>query len=271
MIKIFITFIFGLLLGLTGVFFLNINPKAPVCDHPESTPPSAHDQICREELAKISVELESLKQSKYQSDKDSATNVVADTNPDNVKADSSKSAESARAISWRLSAIEKFVPISDEQRAQLEEKFKEDRQSAEEGRASESKSLDEILGDDKAKTYRDQVQSAFNRARDEELEKDALWISKTLGLSGDQEQRMRAVFSEVEQEIREEGSESENLSAGTPQQRLAQMIAENRKRLELRASKLKSVLSSEQYQAYLQAESGSSSGDLEVFHDSGER
>jgi len=82
---------------------------------------------------------------------------------------------------------------------------------------------------------------------------------------------MQTIYSEVEREIRGEGSESEHLSGGTPQQRLARMIAENRKRLDLRSSKLKSVLSPEQYQAYLQAESGSSSGDLEVFHDSGER
>jgi hypothetical protein len=271
MTKTLIAFIFGLLLGSSAVFFLNLNPKEPVCDRSKAISSIGGEQQCREELAKVSAELESLKQSKPRSDMEGNPSVAEDPKVDDGTPESDKSAESARAISWRISAIEKFVPVSDEQRTQLEDKFKEEREAAEEERASESKSLDEILGAENAKTYRDQVQSAFNRARDEELEKDALWISKTLGLSGEQEQRMQTIYSEVEREIRGEGSESEHLSGGTPQQRLARMIAENRKRLELRSSKLKSVLSSEQYQAYLQAESGSSSGDLEVFHDSGER
>jgi hypothetical protein len=48
------------------------------------------------------------------------------------------------------------------------------------------------------------------------------------------------------------------------------MIAENKKRVRLRAEALKKVLSPEQYTAYAETEAQSAASDMEVFHDPGE-
>jgi hypothetical protein len=48
------------------------------------------------------------------------------------------------------------------------------------------------------------------------------------------------------------------------------MIADNRRRLELRNAELSKILTPEQLQAYAQIEAESSASDVEVFHDAGE-
>ena len=47
------------------------------------------------------------------------------------------------------------------------------------------------------------------------------------------------------------------------------MIAENRRRTELKNEQLKQVLTPDQFRSYLQSEAESSSADVEVFHDAG--
>jgi len=174
------------------------------------------------------------------------------------------------ANSWRISAIEKFVPLSDDQKERLERRFTEEQAAKEGNRESVAESLDQILGADDAKVYRDQMQAAFERARDEELERDTIWMARKLGLVADQEQRMRASFAEVEQIIRAEFEGSPNVADRSAQARVSRMIAENKRRIQLRAERLRSLLSPEQYQEYVKLESESSASDVEVFHGGGE-
>ncbi len=178
--------------------------------------------------------------------------------------------EKKLANSWRISAIEKFVPLSDDHKERLERKFTEEQAAKEEDRESVAESLDQILGADDAKVYRDQMQAAFERARDEELERDTIWMARKLGLLAEQEQRMRASFAEVEQIIRAEFEGSPNVADRSAQARVSRMIAENKRRIQLRAERLRSLLSPEQYQEYVKLESESSASDVEVFHSGGE-
>jgi hypothetical protein len=176
----------------------------------------------------------------------------------------------AQASAWRISAIERFVPLSDEQRSRLQEKFAEERLAQEEGRESEAESLDDILEAENAQVYRDQVNAAFERVQKEELERDALWMARKLGLSTEQEGRMRAAFDEVERVVVSEFPPAQIGTIETPQKRVMRMIAENKRRVQLRAERLRQVLLPAQYEAYVKAESESSASDMEVFHGSGE-
>lgn len=179
--------------------------------------------------------------------------------------------EGARqATAWRISAIDKFVPLSDEQRERLKEKFAEEQRAQEEQRESTAESLDDILGADNAKVYREQVNAAFERVQSEELEKDTMWTARKLGLSAGQEDRMRAAFQQVEQALKVEYPQSQHGAGENPQKRVLRMIAENKRRVQLRAEQMRGILSPEQYQEYVRVESESSASDMEVFHGTGE-
>jgi hypothetical protein len=173
------------------------------------------------------------------------------------------------ALSWRVSAIEKFVPLTDEQRSRLVTKFQEEARANQIGEESRAEKLEEILGDENARYYREQVKEAFERVQNEETEKEVLWISRRLGLSPELERSVRSVFLDVEQTV---DSEFETAAHGTktsPQDRVKAMIAENKRRAALRSEKLQALLPPDQYQAYLRSEAESAASDVEVFHDPG--
>jgi hypothetical protein len=161
---------------------------------------------------------------------------------------------------WRISAIEKFVPLTEEQRERLKAKFalKNDDPQAE--------TLDQILGVENARYYRDQVQSAFRRMEQQELDKEIVWVSRQLNLTDAQELSVRETFQGIEDTLSQDVS-GIVVRGGTPQERVQRMVAENKKRQSLRAEQLKAVLSAEQYQAYLKNQAESTESDMEVFHD----
>jgi hypothetical protein len=174
-----------------------------------------------------------------------------------------------QAVAWRVSAVEKFIPLTENQKERLREKFKEEQDAREQDRESTAEPLEDIVGEDQAIAYRQQVQAAFERAQNQELDKEAVWISRKLALSPNQEQSMRTIFSDVESQIDKEFGEGQHGVALSAQQRVARMVAENKRRLQLRSDALKNVLQPSQYAAYVQEESQSAAADVEVFHDSG--
>jgi hypothetical protein len=186
------------------------------------------------------------------------------TSPEQPASHDASQIDSDESLKWKVSAIEKFVPLTDEQRERLRDKYAKERQGEGEG-ATES--LDDILGAESAKYYREQVQVAFKRVQDEEVEREVVWLSRKLTLSTEQESSVKAILSNVEAEVSQGRSHSP--SGATPQDRVKSMIAENRRRTELRNEQLKQVLSADQFRSYLQSEAESSSADVEVFHDAG--
>lgn len=179
-------------------------------------------------------------------------------------ADETPPPESDESLKWKVSAIEKFVPLTDEQRERLRVKFSKEKEGAGEG---EAESLDDILGTESAGFYRDQVKAAFKKVQDEEVEREVVWLSRKLSLSPAQESSVKSILSNVEAEVAQ--GRSHVSSGATPQERVKNMIAENRRRTELRNERLKTVLTPEQFTTYVQSEAESSSADVEVFHDGG--
>ena len=187
------------------------------------------------------------------------------TSPEQPSSHEAPQIDSDESLKWKVSAIEKFVPLTDEQRARLHDKYAQERQGQGEG---ETETLDDVLGSESAKYYREQVQAAFKRVQDEEVEREVVWLSRKLSLSAEQESSVKVILSNVEVEVSKGRTHAP--SGATPQDRVKSMIAENRRRNELRNEQLKQVLSPDQFSSYLQNEAESSSADVEVFHDSGE-
>lgn len=172
-------------------------------------------------------------------------------------------------LGWRISAIEKFVPLSEDQKKRLADKFEREQESREQGQEAESESLEEILGEENAMYYRGQVQAAFARVQNEEIQKEALWAARQLQLSSDQESELVQVFSLIEKRIDEEFPKALHGVSQTSQDRVKRMIAENKRRTELRAEELKRILPPDRYEAYLREAAESAASDMEVFHDPG--
>lgn len=174
-----------------------------------------------------------------------------------------KRVEEDEALTWRVSAIEKFVPLTADQKEQLTRKYRAEREAKTSGSEARSQSLEQILGEDNARYYRQQVNAAFKRMQDEEMEKDVLLISRQLSLDAAQEESVRAVFAKVEEVVEANKGVGKDESA---HDRVKTMIEENRQRSELRNREMQNILSSEQYKAYLKTQTESSAADVEVFH-----
>jgi hypothetical protein len=194
-------------------------------------------------------------------------------NRDGVPAERYPEGDPERSVSWRISSIEKFVPLSDEQRQRLRDKFRADRMALLEGSSDGGgESLEDIIGADAAGLYREQVRGAFERGRLEQLERDGLWLARKLSLNQDDERKVQGVLSDVEKQLDREFSpmmDGAPGSDGDPGARVGRMIEQNKRRLALRAEGLKGVLSPDQYQGYLLVESQSSGADMEIFHGGG--
>jgi hypothetical protein len=163
-----------------------------------------------------------------------------------------------------VSAIEKFVPITEEQRERLQRMFGAGGDAGTEG----SETLEDIIGAESAAFYRQQVQSAFKRAQEESVEREVVWISRQLGLGSADEQRVRQVFTAVEQQLAEERRSLQD-KASSPRERVKLMMDENRRRRELRNEQLKAVMSPAQYESFLQSQADSTESDIEIFHGAG--
>jgi hypothetical protein len=253
----------GAALGAGGVYCML---KAPISQEGRGETVAPQALSCESELASQRSRIAEL-ENRISSQQRPATASVLPATEQPPPVEEQEAAN--RAIAWRVSAIEKFVSISEEQKQRLQEKFKEEQEARQENRESDAETLEEIIGQEQAATYRQQVQAAFERAQNQELDKEALWISRKLSLTPDQEQSMRTIFSDVESQIDKEFGDGQHGAALSAQQRVARMVAENKRRLQLRSDALKRVLQPDQYTAYLQEESQSAASDVEVFHDAG--
>ena len=123
---------------------------------------------------------------------------------------------------------------------------------AESGDEAGAESLEEILGQENADYYRQQVKSAFQRVQDQETEKEVVWMARQLSLSADQERAVRGIYAGVEHQVRQEfGAQQHGGTPRSAQERVKLMILESRRRTELRNTQMKAVLSPEQYEAFL--------------------
>lgn len=183
--------------------------------------------------------------------------------------DSVELSEIARyGIESRISSIEKMVSVSEDQKARLREKFTNDARARKRGEQVQSESLASIIGEANANFYQEQVRNAFQKAQDQELDRDIFYLSRRLSFTPEQEAAVRKIITNTEAQTEaqftaERASPSFQSDAGF---RVRLMIKENEFKSQRLSEQLKGVLSQDQYQAYLQEEAESSNADVGMLH-----
>jgi len=265
MVKALVVFILGLFLGAGLMYELRPEPvidQGPTELAPQSTASNSELERTKQRVAQLERELE------LSEGAQAAHETVRVDGEISVSEEGAMSSDRQEAVKWRVSAIDKFVPLNDDQRQRLAAKFS--REFSSEGAGDEDETLDDILGLENATYYRGQVRAAFQRVQEEELEKEVLWIARQLSLSDVQERQIQEIFNKIEQQIDQElAAPQQGVAERSAQDRVKLMIAENRRRSELRNEQLKAALTPEQYEAYLRSQAESAASDIEVFHDPG--
>lgn len=265
MVKALVVFILGLFLGAGLMYELRPGlaiDQGPTELAPQSTASNSELERTKQRVAQLEREL------KLSEGAQAAHETVRVDGEISVSEEGAISSDRQEAVKWRVSAIDKFVPLNDDQKQRLAAKFS--REFSSEGAGDEDETLDEILGLENATYYREQVRAAFQRVQEEELEKEVLWIARQLSLSDVQERQIQEIFNKIEQQIDQELAAPQHGAAErSAQDRVKLMIAENRRRSELRNEQLKAALTPEQYEAYLRSQAESAASDIEVFHDPG--
>lgn len=268
-----------LLLGLVAgiildAFFLHQGEKRLTNEEASISDTSGSDRECRQELAALQERFDKLDlrcqaqkgvedSSAQQPYRGGEAAVAAAKSESNQKgAAAATQAANNQTLQWRVSAIEKFIPITPDQRERLLQKFEQE--SGADSEAAES--LEDIIGVENAAFYRQQVDAAFRKAKFEALDREVIWLSRQLGLSTKQEDQLQGVFYEVEDQILKSREEPSGEGARSSKSKIKMMIAENRSRDQLRAEKLQAILSADQYREFLKSQAASSKTDLEIFH-----
>jgi hypothetical protein len=269
MLKALPVFIAGVTLGAVGVVMFSgtARPASP----PPGPPPTtlscgSSEPATAARVAQLEDEVRMLREER----KPQPVSIASAATPEPVASgveEPEGKREQEEALQWKISAIEKFVPLSATEKERLRKKYIAERDARANGQDPQTESLDEILGVENARYYREQVNAAFKRMQDAEVEKEVLLVSRQLSLSPEQEEGIRSVFVSVEKTIQEEGGQRQE---GTAHERVKTMVEENKRRDALRREELQKILRPEQYERYLAMQAESPASDVEVFHDSGQ-
>lgn len=270
MVRGVLLFSLGALIG-AGVVALSRTPgagSAPLQTQRESVEIVQSLRMAQERIAELEADIKRLKVAHANGEILTPSSAPVRHEANNGASRDEDEGHQRNAVRWRVSAIEKFVPLTEDQRNRLTEKFTADADSARAGDTPNSESLDDILGVESAQFYRQQVQAAFARAHDQEIEREVVWLSRQLSLTAEQETAVRQAMTRIEQQL-QSGKPPHGAGSSDPQHRVQAMIEESKARRELTNAEFSKVLTPEQYQAYLRSEAESVDSDVEIFHDPG--
>ncbi len=171
-------------------------------------------------------------------------------------------------IESRVSALAKVVGITEEQRERLRTKYTDEARARRAGITAETPSLEEIIGEEGTRFYREQLSTAMERSQRAELDREVYYMARVLSLSQEQEEHYRELMQTVDSEIRRQfRSERESPQfQSDPSFRVKLSIRENEFRSKWLLEQLKVTLNPQQYEAYVKEEANSSSAELGVWH-----
>lgn len=172
-----------------------------------------------------------------------------------------------RMMEARINSISKFVTLDESQKKRLRTKFETDFLAGG-AKDSGSESLEAIIGNDAANFYQEERRKSFERAMNDSIEKEVLFIARRLSLNASQEDALRNAYFEAEREV-EASSLIEGNSQSEPGNRRSRMqlyIEKERKKDLLISEKLRNTLDPQQYEAYLEYQTSTGSSELEVWH-----
>lgn len=162
-------------------------------------------------------------------------------------------------IEWRISAIDKLVNLSDSEKEQLRAKYQNPHEP-------NQRSLEDIIGPDRARTYQDFVAQTFSKAQEEGIQKEVYYLSRKLGLDPLQESRIFDLYRGLNEEVTRKLEELGNKEKG-----VQRMMKESELSDQILREKLKSTFSATQYEAWLLLQADSTDRDLELFHSAPEK
>ena len=171
-------------------------------------------------------------------------------------------------IESRVSALSKVVGLNDEQRERLRSKYQTEAIAKRKGTSADTESLEQIIGEENNKFYREQLNSAFTKSQTQELDREVYYTSRKLQLSNQQEESYRQLLATVEEKVKERFGEQRASSEfqNDPSFRVRLTIQENEFRSDWLNQQLKQTLAQDQYQAYVQEQADSSAAELSVWH-----
>jgi hypothetical protein len=171
-------------------------------------------------------------------------------------------------IESRVSALSKVVGLSDEQRQRLRTKYETEATAKRRGVSVNTESLEDIIGAENNKFYREQLNSAFAKSQTQELDREVYYTSRKLQLSNQQEESYRQLLATVEEKVKERFGEQRASAEfqNDPSFRVRLTIQENEFRSDWLNQQLKQTLAQDQYQAYVQEQADSSAAELGVWH-----
>lgn len=171
-------------------------------------------------------------------------------------------------IESRVSSIGKIVNLNPQQRERLQTKYTQEALARRRGEKADTESLEEIIGEADSRFYKQQLENAYKKAQDQELERDLYYMSRRLSFNQLQENSVRDALSQVENAVQErfQSEHSSPQYASDPSYRVRLMMQENQFRSEWLAGKLKEILNPDQFQAYMQEEAESTGAELNMWH-----
>jgi hypothetical protein len=165
-------------------------------------------------------------------------------------------------IEIRLSAINKIVGLTADEEMAVKDLLTEGQ--------SHPFTLEDIIGSEKANFYYQQQRASFNRSENEEIEKDLYFFSRRFGLDHEQESAVINILTEIKDQNKTNRGGSPARMGATPQERLKEILNETRIYRNTLKERLKSVLSEQQYQAFLAYDAESVAADMQMWHDTGD-
>lgn len=162
-------------------------------------------------------------------------------------------------VTWRLAAIEKLVPLTDEQREELRDKFSYRSKDP----LTPQRTVDEILGKESAAIYAEAKSRARARVKSESLEKDVLYISRRLNLSQKEEENLRDVVFQVDAEIEEQKDKD---PVASPYAGFSKYLELERLRRDLLQKQLQQFLDTQKFNDYLKLQAESADVEIEMWH-----
>jgi hypothetical protein len=167
----------------------------------------------------------------------------------------------AEVIDWRLKSVEKFVDLSDSQRAQLRDLFSGENRDP----LSQKLTLKDVLGEENYSIYQEARVQARSKIESENREKDILYRARIINLTPKEESILRDVTLKVDQDI-EARKQADVTKPVSPYEGLARYLQYEKLRRELIAAELKSELPNDKYEAYLKVDADSAASEMGVWH-----
>lgn len=184
----------------------------------------------------------------------------ATSRPPGAEASASDPDDAPPQSTRRVGLVQKFLTLTPTESAKLEEYFRDHEGNGMPEILAEG--IEKALGKEQADSYRDRVRDSFRKAEDEENEKEVLFLSRKLALTGEQEDALRAATREAAAL----GADSNVPHGGSGPSSVQQYLEALKARRSLIDQRMQAILSAEQLQAYLEYQATSAEKDLELLH-----